>query len=41
MDCEMVGVGPMGIESALARVTIVNYVGAVLIDDFVRPLETV
>lgn len=38
MDCEMVGVGPDGIESALARVSLVNYHGEVLLDTFVRPV---
>lgn len=37
----MVGVGPEGIESTLARVSIVNYHGAVMLDKFVRPREKV
>jgi RNA exonuclease 4 len=37
----MVGVGPMGRESTLARVSIVNYFGAVLLDEFVRQKERV
>lgn len=37
----MVGVGPDGEESALARVSLVNYNGAVLMDDFVKPQERV
>lgn len=37
----MVGVGPMGTESALARVSVVNYFGAVLLDEFVRQKERV
>ncbi|CAO3625098.1 unnamed protein product [Cunninghamella blakesleeana] len=41
IDCEMVGVGPEGIESALARVSLVNYHGAVLLDLFVKPQEKV
>lgn len=41
MDCEMVGVGKDGEESVLARVSIVNYHGAVIYDTFVRPLEKV
>jgi len=41
LDCEMVGVGPMGRESTLARVSVVNYFGAVLIDEFVRQKERV
>lgn len=41
MDCEMVGVGRDGEESVLARVSIVNYHGAVIYDTFVRPMEKV
>lgn len=45
MDCEMVGVGPLGREngerSALARVSIVNYHGHILLDTFVLPKEKV
>ena len=41
MDCEMVGLGPQGRESALARVSIVNYHGHILLDTFVSPRETV
>ena len=41
IDCEMVGVGPEGIESALAQVVIVNYHGAVLLNTYVRPKERV
>ncbi|KAI0707097.1 ribonuclease H-like domain-containing protein [Earliella scabrosa] len=41
LDCEMVGVGLDGSESALARVSIVNYHGYVLIDVFVRQRERV
>lgn len=41
MDCEMVGVGPEGVESALARVSLVNYHGAVLLDTFVKPVERI
>ena len=37
----MVGVGPEGSESTLARVSIVNYHGAVILDQFVRPRERV
>ncbi|RIA94107.1 hypothetical protein C1645_735009 [Glomus cerebriforme] len=39
IDCEMVGVGYMGSESALARVSIVNYYGEKLFDKFVKPKE--
>ncbi|EGG09287.1 uncharacterized protein MELLADRAFT_47550 [Melampsora larici-populina 98AG31] len=41
IDCEMVGVGPNGSESVLARVSIVNYYGAVLLDSYVSPKEKV
>ncbi|WVF70720.1 hypothetical protein IAT40_005513 [Kwoniella sp. CBS 6097] len=41
IDCEMVGLGPMGSESALARVSIVNYHGHILLDTFVQPREKV
>ncbi|RCI00226.1 3'-5' exonuclease [Rhizopus stolonifer] len=41
IDCEMVGVGPDGKDSALARVSIVNYNGAVLLDCHVKPQEKV
>ena len=37
----MVGVGPEGSESTLARVSIVNYHGVVMLDKFVRPREKV
>lgn len=41
MDCEMVGVGVDGIDSILARVSIVNHFGNVLYDKFVSPREKV
>eukprot|EP00955_Chlamydomonas_euryale_P008765 93476-Chlamydomonas_euryale.AAC.1 len=41
MDCEMVGVGPDGVRSALARVCLVNDDGNVLMDSHVRPKERV
>ncbi|KAG6382187.1 ribonuclease H-like domain-containing protein [Boletus reticuloceps] len=41
LDCEMVGVGIEGNESSLARVSIVNYTGAVILDVFVRQREKV
>ncbi|KAI9757579.1 MAG: 3'-5' exonuclease [Chaenotheca gracillima] len=41
MDCEMVGVGPDGEESALARVSIVNFHGEQVYDSFVQPKEYV
>eukprot|EP01035_Chromulina_nebulosa_P021548 gene21548-27900_t len=37
LDCEMVGIGTTGQQSALARCTIVDYDGIVLYDKFVRP----
>ncbi|NXN94979.1 I20L2 protein, partial [Rhinopomastus cyanomelas] len=37
IDCEMVGTGPGGRTSALARCSIVGYDGQVLYDRFVRP----
>ncbi|KAK9373682.1 ribonuclease H-like domain-containing protein [Lipomyces chichibuensis] len=41
LDCEFVGVGHEGKRSVLARVSIVNYYGAVVMDEFVRPEEKV
>ena len=41
LDCEMVGVGHEGSESSLARVSLVNYYGAVQLDMFVRQRERV
>ncbi|XP_025902413.1 interferon-stimulated 20 kDa exonuclease-like 2 [Nothoprocta perdicaria] len=41
LDCEMVGTGPGGRTSALARCSIVAYDGAVLYDRYVRPPEPV
>lgn len=41
VDCEMVGVGPRGSRSALARVSIVNWYGHVVLDRFVKPKELV
>jgi len=42
IDCEMVGVGPRDAEeSALARVSIVNYYGNVVLDTYVQPKEKV
>ena len=37
----MVGVGPDGAESALARVSIVNYSGGMVLDEYVRPQEPI
>lgn len=41
IDCEMVGVGLEGKESVLARVSLVNYHGAVVMDEIVAPQERV
>ena len=42
VDCEMVGVGPTpDTDSALARISIVNYHGHQLYDSFVKPKEVV
>jgi RNA exonuclease 4 len=41
LDCEMVGVGIDGSESSLARVSLVNYHGVVIFDEFVRQRERV
>ena len=39
LNCEMVGVGPGGTRSALARLSTVDYKVNVLIDVFVKPNE--
>ncbi|KAK5998120.1 RNA exonuclease 4 [Cladobotryum mycophilum] len=41
MDCEMVGVGPGGHESALARVSLVDFHGQQIYDSYVKPKERV
>lgn len=41
LDCEMVGVGVNGTDSALARASIVNYNGEQVYDSFVKPKEEV
>lgn len=41
MDCEFVGVGSEGLQHALARVSLVNYNGQVLLDKYVRPRERI
>lgn len=41
LDCEMVGGGPSGLTSLLARVSVVNQHGEVMYDRFVRPSEPV
>ncbi|XP_042199066.1 interferon-stimulated gene 20 kDa protein [Callorhinchus milii] len=37
MDCEMVGMGPSGTESGLARCSIVDYNGRIVYDKFIKP----
>ena len=41
IDCEMVGIHEKGSESTVARVSLVNYHGHVLLDTFVQPREKV
>ncbi|NXC54757.1 REXO4 exonuclease, partial [Aleadryas rufinucha] len=41
MDCEMVGVGPKGEDSIVARVSIVNHFGKCIYDKYVKPTEKV
>jgi RNA exonuclease 4 len=41
LDCEMVGTGPQGKISCLARVTVVDWFGNVILDTFVHPTEPV
>lgn len=41
VDCEMVEVGTSKKESALARVCVVNYLGDVIIDEYVRPEQRI
>lgn len=41
IDCEFVGIGERSEDHALARVSIVNYHGVVLLDTFVRPAHQV
>jgi RNA exonuclease 4 len=41
LDCEMVGVGPGGERSALARTCVIDETGAVLYDKYCRPKEKV
>ncbi|KAH7163605.1 ribonuclease H-like domain-containing protein [Dactylonectria estremocensis] len=41
IDCEMVGVGPGGHESALARVSVVDFHGRQVYDSYVKPKERV
>ena len=41
MDCEMVGIGPGGYESALARVSVVDFHGRQIYDSYVKQREKV
>ncbi|XP_015270396.1 PREDICTED: RNA exonuclease 4 [Gekko japonicus] len=41
MDCEMVGVGPKGEDSIVARVSLVNQFGKCVYDKYVKPTEKV
>lgn len=41
IDCEMVGVGPEGSISTLARVSITNFHGKTVMDEFIMPLEKI
>lgn len=41
MDCEMVGIGPNGYQSAVARVSLVDWDGKVVLDVYVQPSEPV
>lgn len=41
MDCEMVGVGFQGKDHMLARISIVNQQGDIIMDKYVKPSESV
>lgn len=41
MDCEMVGVGPGGVQSVVARVSLVDWYGRTVLDTHVKVLEKV
>jgi RNA exonuclease 4 len=41
LDCEMVGVGPDGLDSELARVVMIDWNGTVLLDVFCKPRRPV
>lgn len=41
LDCEMVGVGPEGLDSALARLSIVNWDNQIVLDTYVKVDEAV
>ena len=41
LDCEFVGIGHQGQDHALARVSIVNFHGKILLDSYVKPKEKI
>lgn len=41
MDCEMVGTGPEGRDSVIARVSIVNAYSECIYDEYVKPKEKI
>uniref|UniRef100_A0A2C9LJR9 RNA exonuclease 4 n=1 Tax=Biomphalaria glabrata TaxID=6526 RepID=A0A2C9LJR9_BIOGL len=41
LDCEMVGVGPKGSHSVLARCSILDYFGNILYDSYIKPTELI
>lgn len=41
LDCEMVGIGPNGRDHMLARVSIVNEKGDIILDKYVKPTQSV
>jgi RNA exonuclease 4 len=41
LDCEMVGVGTDGLRSMLARVTLIDWSGNTILDQYIQPTETV
>jgi RNA exonuclease 4 len=41
LDCEMVGVGPGGLDSALARISMINWDNELVLDTYVRVQEKV
>lgn len=41
LDCEMVGCGPKGRQTALARCSIVDYNGNVIYDSYIKPIPPV
>jgi len=41
LDCEMVGIGPLGRKSALARVTLVDWNGNIVFDEYIQQQDEV